>query len=169
MSFLERVTSLDFYIWQGVLVLLFLIALFLSKKLMAKLEKIAAKTETTVDDTLIPSLKGPLKLLIFLGYIMAILSSFGMSMNFVAALTGVASFVILQSLTGFLVNLVASCRVLGTKPYKIGETVVIDGVEGKVVKITLSKTILSDVDKKWVHINHDKVMKSNLTTPAGGK
>jgi small conductance mechanosensitive channel len=89
--------------------------------------------------------------------IIAALGQLGIQTTSLAAVLGAAGLAVALSLQGSLGNLASGVLIIGTHPFKIGDTVEIAGKVGKVVAIDIFSTELRSDDKKRVIIPNGKI------------
>jgi len=71
---------------------------------------------------------------------------------------GVAGAGLALATQGVLSNVVAGLTIIFTKPYRVGESIAIIGVEGTVESITLFVTVLSHADRSHVVVPNRKIV-----------
>jgi len=98
--------------------------------------------------------------LYFLGIafvIIAALGQLGIQTTSLAAVIGAAGLAIALSLQGSLGNLASGVMIIGTHPFRIGDTVEIAGQKGKVTAINIFSTELHSNDNRRVIIPNGKI------------
>lgn len=94
------------------------------------------------------------KYLIYLSSALIALTQLGMGVFFIQLFTGIAILVaitvLIFSLRDFIRNAASGLYILRSKIFKRGEKIKINGIEGKILRIDLLTTILSEKDKRIV-------------------
>ncbi len=91
-------------------------------------------------------------------FVIMALQNLGIQLLPLLAGIGVAGAGIALAMQGILGNMVAGLTIIFTKPFKIGEYISIAGVEGEVMNINLSNTILSHPDMSKVVVPNRKIV-----------
>lgn len=110
-----------------------------------------------VDETLAAFASNVLYFLGLAFVVIAALSQLGIQTTSLAAVIGAAGLAIALSLQGSLGNLAAGVMIIGTHPFKIGDTVEIAGKSGKVTAVNIFSTELKSDDNKRVIIPNGKI------------
>jgi small conductance mechanosensitive channel len=101
--------------------------------------------------------------------LMAVLEELGVKTTSVLALLGAGSLAIGLAIQGALANVAAGVMLLVLRPYRVGDTVEINGRLGTVKRLDLFMTELSDPDNLNIYMPNGKVfgeMIVNYSTPA---
>ncbi len=136
------------------------LAILLIGKFVIKKAASLARTmmmKSRVDETL-ATFAG--NILYFLGLtfvVIAALGQLGIQTTSLAAVIGAAGLAIALSLQGSLGNLASGVMIIGTHPFKIGDTVEIAGKSGKVTAVNIFSTELKSDDNKRVIIPNGKI------------
>ena len=136
-----------------VLVVLFIICKlinFICKRLDRRLEK--KNFDLTLRHVLIPTLRRVLKVLIWVGAI----GYLGFQTSAISAAILSVGTAIGLALQGSLSNFAGGIIVVALRPYKIGDFITVDSVEGTVSEITLFYTYLTTPDNKVVILPNSK-------------
>ena len=96
--------------------------------------------------------------MVLLFTVLAALSQLGVQIAPLLAGVGVAGLGVGLALQGVFSNIVAGLSIIFTKPYRVGETISLLGVEGDVVAINLFSTILKHPDRSLVVIPNRKIV-----------
>lgn len=104
-----------------------------------------------------PFLKGMIGLVLQVLLVLAIMQVLGIQMTIFAAV--VASFGVAAglALSGTLQNFASGVLILVLKPYRIGDNIVSQGMEGTVTAIQLFHTIVTSFDNKTVIVPNSKL------------
>ncbi len=100
----------------------------------------ALKTESTLDDQLIPFLEKAMKLTIILLGILVVLQNMGVNVFSLLAGLGLGGLAFALAAKDTAANLFGSIMILVDRPFKIGDWVAMDGVEGTVEEIGFRST-----------------------------
>ncbi len=100
----------------------------------------ALHTESTLDDQLIPFLEKALKLTIILLGILVVLQNMGVNVFSLLAGLGLGGLAFALAAKDTAANLFGSIMILVDRPFKIGDWVALDGVEGTVEEIGFRST-----------------------------
>jgi small conductance mechanosensitive channel len=110
-----------------------------------------------VDETLASFAANAIYFLGLAFVVIAALGQLGIQTTSLAAVLGAAGLAVALSLQGSLGNLASGVMIIGTHPFKIGDTVEIAGKTGKVVAIDIFATELRSDDNKRVIIPNGKI------------
>lgn len=108
----------------------------------------ASKTENKSDDQLVPFLKELLKFLVsFIGFF--VLLGYVFEVNAVSLITGlgIGGIAIAMAAKDSLENLLGSFLIFMDKPFTVGDTVKVDGIEGTIERVGFRSTVLRSPDK----------------------
>lgn len=128
----------------------------------------SSKTKNKADDQLVPFLKELLKFIIsFIGFF--VLLGYVFEVNAVSLITGlgIGGIAIAMAAKDSLENLLGSFLIFLDKPFTVGDTVKVDGIEGVIERVGFRSTVLRSPDKTTYVIPNramiDGVLE-NLTT-----
>lgn len=110
--------------------------------------------------------------LVLLVGLVAVLNRLGVQTASLITVLGAASLAIGLALQGTLSNVAAGLMLLFTKPYRIGDSVRIGEVTGKIHRLGLFSTEIDNVDNVRVYVPNTKVFSNeitNLTTNGASK
>lgn len=93
----------------------------------------------------------------------AVLAEFGIETTSIIAMFGAAGLAIGLALQGTLSHLAAGVMLLFFRPFKIGDSVEVGSIVGKVIEITLFTTELATVDNKKVIVPNGKIWGNPIT------
>jgi MscS family membrane protein len=100
----------------------------------------ALETESTLDDQLIPFLEKAVKLTVVLLGVLVVLQNMGVNVFSLVAGLGLGGLAFALAAKDTAANLFGSIMILVDRPFKIGDWVVMDGVEGTVEEIGFRST-----------------------------
>jgi len=110
--------------------------------------------------------------LVLLIGLVAVLNRLGVQTASLITVLGAASLAIGLALQGTLSNVAAGLMLLFTKPYRIGDSIKVGEVSGKVHRLGLFSTEIDNVDNVRVYVPNTKVFSNeitNLTTNGASK
>ena len=140
------------------------IVFYIGKWLIGKVSKLAVKLfdKKNLDPSIRSFLESMIKVCLWLGLAIAIISILGIeASSFVALFTG-AGMAIGMAMSGTLGNFAGGVMILIFKPYKIGDYIVAQGYEGIVKEIQIFNTILVTLDNKTVIIPNGALSTGSL-------
>lgn len=124
------------------------------------IEPFVIKTESDLDDHLLPVIKKTLCVVIWvIGIIMA-MDSFGYDVRALIAGFGIGGIAIAMAAKDSISNIFGSFNIFTDKPFKIGDRIRIGGYDGSVVEIGVRSTRLKTLDGTLVTIPNSKITDS---------
>ncbi|MCH5325069.1 MAG: mechanosensitive ion channel [Eubacterium sp.] len=156
-------------LWDGFLAYLptlifaivILIVGYLISKLILKLMKKGMK-RSVVDVTVTKFTYSLVKIVIYVLLITIVLAVLGVPMTSIIAVIGTAGVAIGLALKDSLSNIAGGFYILISKPFKIGDYIASDGVEGTVEAISIWYTHLHTHDNRSVFMPNGELVKSNI-------
>ncbi len=100
--------------------------------------------------------------LIIVGALLGVLGSFGVNVTSFAALLGAAGFAIGLAFQGTLSNFAAGVLLLVFRPFKVGDQVIVAGMNGKVNEIDLFTTTLDTPDNRRIIVPNSSIAGSTI-------
>ncbi|WP_321505030.1 mechanosensitive ion channel domain-containing protein [uncultured Methanoregula sp.] len=122
--------------------------------------RVAEKTETDLDDRLIPILEIAARYLIWFVAFLLILSDFKIDITPFLAGAGIAGLALALAAQDILSNFFSGAIIAVDKPFKIGDRVKIDTFFGDVVSIGPRSTRIKTLDNQMVTVPNSKVTSS---------
>ena len=116
-----------------------------------------AMVRAKVDETLATFAGNVLYFLGLTFVVIAALGQLGIQTTSLAAILGAAGLAIALSLQGSLGNLASGVLIIGTHPFRIGDTVEVAGQSGRVTAVNVFATELLSADNKRVIIPNGKI------------
>jgi len=126
------------------------------------LTPLAAMTETDLDDTLIPILKKLVGVSVYAMAFIVIMNHFGQEIGPMIAGLGIGGLAFALAAKDILSNVFGSITVLMDKPFKIGERIRINGIDGYVQEISLRTTKIRTMDNTMVYVPNSKFTDSSV-------
>ena len=139
----------------GALVILIIglkVAGFLGRRVVALCER------RNVDVTLSRFAGNVTKILLVVIVVIITLSNFGIDIAPLVALGGALAFGVSFAVQGPLANYGAGLVIILTRPFTVGDTVLVQGVSGIVDEVTLAHTLLIGEDKEKITIPNRKIV-----------
>ncbi|MCR4920667.1 MAG: mechanosensitive ion channel [Bacteroidaceae bacterium] len=133
-----------------VAVLVFVVGRFLIKLINKLVSQMLDRRK--VDPTIASFTKSFVNVLLMVLLIITVVSALGVNTTSFAALLASAGVAVGMALSGNLQNLAGGLLLLFFKPYKVGDYISAQGVEGTVKAIQIFHTILTTVDNKEIFV-----------------
>ena len=121
-----------------------------------------ALKKTRLDSSQHHFIKAILRVLLYFCALMAIASYIGVDLTSLVALISVISLAVSLSVQNVLSNVAGGMMVIGTKPFRKGDYVSVDGLEGSVDEIGVVYTTLHTIDNRKVLIPNSKVCAATI-------
>ncbi|OPY29816.1 MAG: Small-conductance mechanosensitive channel MscMJ [Methanocella sp. PtaU1.Bin125] len=160
---------IDYYLDRLLLVVLLFVTAYLVNNLINALmnwykNDISARTETKLDDMLIPFLQKILTAVIFiLALIMALDQLDIVEVTPLITGLGVAGIAVALAAQSFLSDFFGALSIMLDRPYRLGDRVKIEGIEaGDVIEIGLRSTRIRTTDNRIIIVPNAKVSKSKV-------
>ena len=142
-------------LWSVVLLLVLLVLVRVIMRLIGR-----ALERTTLDKSLHTFIKSIVRILLYYLVVLVVSGSLGINVTSLVAVLSVASLAISLSVQGVLSNVASGLMIIGSKPFKQGEYVSLDGHEGTVDEIGLIYTRLHTIDNRNILLPNSKVTDS---------
>lgn len=126
------------------------------------LQPLAGKTDTDLDDTLIPILKKLVSISIYAIAVIIILNHFGQEIGPMLAGLGIGGLAFALASKDILANIFGSITVLMDKPFKIGDRIKVNGIDGIVQEISIRTTRIKTLDNTMVYVPNAKFTDSSV-------
>lgn len=145
---------LDLSITAGKHILAAAVVFFLGRIVVRFLNNLFAKmlSRRKIDVGVQSFLKSAVNILLTVLLVVSVIGALGISTTSFAALLASAGVAIGMALSGNLQNFAGGLIILLFKPYKVGDWIEAQGVQGRVTEIQIFHTILTMVDNKVVYI-----------------
>jgi small conductance mechanosensitive channel len=145
----------------AVAVLVMLVAWWLGKVTFTVTRKVLARTSTAGHVDLLVA-RFASATVIAVGAVVA-LSVVGVNLGALVASLGLVGLTISLALKDVLANYVSGVMLLIQGPFKVGDTIVVEGVEGTVIDVTARSTTLRVGDGRFVHIPNMTMFGATVT------
>ncbi|HHQ45096.1 MAG TPA: mechanosensitive ion channel family protein [Candidatus Altiarchaeales archaeon] len=123
---------------------------------------LTSKTETELDEQLLPIINKGLKLSVLIIGVLIILSTFGINVTALLAGLGVGGLAIALAAKDTIENTFGAFAIFLDKPFKIRDRVVLDGVTGDVMEVGLRSTRIKTLDNTELYIPNAKIVANNI-------
>jgi len=145
---------IDLSITAGKHILIAVVIFVVGRFIVTLLNRLLARMleRRKVDPTIQTFLKSLVNILLMLLLVVSVIGALGVNTTSFAALLASAGVAIGMALSGQLQNLAGGLIVLLFRPYKVGDWIEAQGVQGKVTAIQIFHTILTMVDNKVVYV-----------------
>lgn len=118
---------------------------------------------THLDATLAKILKIAIKMVLYFVAAMIVIDTLGISVTSLLAAFSVVGLAASLAVQDSLSNLASGIMLLVTKPFKIGDYVEADGVDGTVTRLGLIHTHIATIDNKMIFVPNSKVISGEIT------
>lgn len=142
-------------------VVVFVVCYVLIRLVMRILDRILARTH--MDATLVKILKFAVKIILYFVAAMIVIDTLGVSVTSLLAAFSVVGLAASLAVQDSLSNLASGIMLLVTKPFKIGDYVEADGVDGTVTQLGLIHTHITTVDNKVIYVPNSKIISGEIT------
>lgn len=145
---------IDLSVTAGKHILMAVVIFVVGRFIVTLLNRLLARMleRRKVDPTIQTFLKSLVNILLMLLLVVSVIGALGVNTTSFAALLASAGVAIGMALSGQLQNLAGGLIVLLFRPYKVGDWIEAQGVQGKVTAIQIFHTILTMVDNKVVYV-----------------
>lgn len=133
-------------------------------------ENIAAKSETRLDDKLIPIFRRSLKVVVWVIALLVILPLYGVNINALIAALGVGSLAIALAAQDTIANIIAGYLIMIDAPFRIGDKIKLPSGEiVEVLDIGVRRSKFLSQDKAIVIVPNLDLSKSRITNYTYGQ
>ncbi|MFC1576544.1 mechanosensitive ion channel family protein, partial [Candidatus Omnitrophota bacterium] len=133
-------------------------------------ENVAAKTETKLDDKLIPIFRRTAKVIIWIIAILLVLPLYGVNISALVAALGVSSLAIALAAQDTIANVIAGFLIMVDGPFKVGDKIKIPtGEVVEVLDIGVRRSRFLAEDKAIVIVPNVDLSKSKIVNYTYGK
>ena len=145
--------------------LLALVVYLIGKFIIGKILNVARKIKgiEALDPNVRTFTVSAIKWTLYVLLIVAIVSILGVPMASVITVLGTAGAAVALALQGSLANLAGGIMLVIFKPFKVGDYIVTNGVEGVVKSINLFYTVLTTLDNKRINVPNGGLMNATVT------
>jgi len=136
-------------------IIIFIIGIWLIKKLAGTISAIL--TRRNVDPSLRPFLSGSVAIILDILLVFAIMQILGIQLTIFAALVGAFGVAAGLALSGSLQNFTSGVLILLLKPFRVGDNIITQSLEGAVTTIRIFYTVVTTYDNRSVIIPNSKL------------
>lgn len=152
--------GMDFLLSLVAGLVVFFVGNFVVKTFLKVLRKSMEKRE--MDAGVVSFLVSASKITLYILLIFVVAQILGFATSSIVAILGSAGLAIGLALQGSLANFAGGVLILIMKPFRVGDYIVVEGVEGAVQKIDVVYTTLVTVDNRSVIMPNGKLADSNI-------
>ena len=155
----------DTVIGTGLQVLYALVILIIGLAVIKRLVKLMGNVlrKRGVDETLIPTLTGIVRIMLLVVLLIAVIEKFGADTTGLVAVLGSLGLAIGLALQGSLANFAGGILILVLKPFKNGDFIQVNGEMGVVDSISIVTTTLKTVDNRTIYMSNGSVAGATIT------
>jgi MscS family membrane protein len=135
---------------------------FIDSMIVNYLIPATAKTDTDLDDNLIPVIRKLIKFIIFGVTIIMIIANFGYDVTSIIAGFGIGGLAFAMAAKDVLGNFFGGVSIFSDRPFKIGDRVRVGGEDGHVEEIGMRSTRIRTLDGTKVTIPNSIVANTNV-------
>lgn len=135
--------------------LILIIGLAVIKRLIGLMKKVLLKRG--VDETLIPTLTGIVRIMLIVVLLIAVIEKFGADTTGLVAVLGSLGLAIGLALQGSLANFAGGILILVLKPFKNGDVINVNGETGSVQSISIVTTTMKTPDNRVIYMANGAV------------
>ena len=149
---------------EGIATGVYILLVFITSRVRVKFRKRAKESPGKLDDVLTPLCFRALYALFFVGWAVFIVTDYIEPEALAAVGIGgsIIGFSIAQAAKGVLSDAIGTISILASRSFEIGDTITVDGVEGKVLAINFSNVKLEAEDGDVFYLSTSKVAHSTI-------
>lgn len=152
----ESPVNIRFYVFQGLKAALGVTAIWAGLRMIDvisnAMERFSARTESRLDDQLIPLVRKTLKFILVTAASIMIIQNLGYSVTSMVASLGVGGLALALAAKDTIANVFGSVIVFTDRPFHIGDWVQFSGIEGTIEEIGFRTTRIRRFDKSQVTV-----------------
>lgn len=126
------------------------------------LRQVAAKTESTLDDQLVPLISKTLKVVVVIFGILVAIQNLGINVMGVLAGLGIGGLAFALAAKDGVANFFGSLMILFDKPFQVGDWIVVNGSEGIVEEVGFRSTRIRTFYNSLVSIPNAEMMNAKI-------
>ncbi len=123
---------------------------------------IAKKSDSKLDDQLVPMFKNGARIIVFVFAILTIVTNFGYDITAVLGGLGIAGLAVAMAAQDTLGNVIGSAAIITDRPFEVEDTIKVEGYTGKVEEIGMRSTRIRTLDGTLVAIPNSTIAKSDI-------
>ncbi len=125
--------------------------------------KIADKTESKLDEQLIPIIHRLLKILVFIITFMYVLNLLHVNITALIAGVSIGGLALALAAQDTVKNFIGSVMIFLDAPFQIGDYIIVNGMEGTVVEVGFRSTKIQTIDSSIITIPNGSLSSTSLT------
>jgi MscS family membrane protein len=149
--------SLNLFLRAGLAINVIWLLYRLANVLSSYLAEMTAKTESKLDDQIVPLARKVIKVLVIVTGGLVVMQNFGINVGSIIAGLGIGGLAFALAAKDMLANLFGSVMIFLDKPFQIGDRIVVDGVDGIVEEVGFRSTRIRTFDNSLVSLPNSKV------------
>lgn len=146
-----------------VLLVAWVLVSFVDKFMQRVLAPIVSKTDTKLDDQIIPILSKITKAAIVLLALIIVISNFGYDVTALVAGLGIGGLAFAFAAQKTIADIFGGFSIFVSKPFIVGDSIEMDGIVGEVVEVGLRHTRIRNLDKRVVIVPNSQISSSVVT------
>lgn len=127
------------------------------------LEEVVSKTDSKVDDQLLPIIIKTLKIIIIVGGLVQIMRLFGVNVAAIIAGLSLGGLALALAAQDTVKNFIGSLMIIMDRPFQVGDYVSVDGLEGTVVEVGFRTSRVQKVDFSVISIPNGQLADARVT------
>jgi MscS family membrane protein len=127
------------------------------------LKEVVARTESKVDDQLLPIVTRTVRIIIFVGGFVQILRLFDVNVAAIIAGLSLGGLALALAAQDTVKNFIGSLMIIMDRPFQVGDFVLTDGVEGTVVEVGFRTSRIQTIDTSIISIPNGRLADSRVT------
>lgn len=127
------------------------------------LEEVVSRTESKVDDQLLPIIIKTFKILIIVGGLVQIMRLFGVNVAAIIAGLSLGGLALALAAQDTVKNFIGSLMIIMDRPFQVGDYVSVDGLEGTVVEVGFRTSRVQKVDFSVISIPNGQLADARVT------
>lgn len=147
---------------SGLVVCLVWYAIIVTNRLTRQFSLWAQKTESKLDDMLVPLISSVVKFLVIFIGVLLVMQSMGYQVSSLIAGLGIGGAALALASKDTLANLFGAFVVFFDKPFEMGDWISVNGVEGEVEEIRLRTTVIRTWDNSVVTLPNQVLSTGNI-------
>lgn len=116
------------------------------------MERLSAKTESKLDDQIVPLIRKTIKIIIAVTVLVTVIQNLGYSVTSFLASLGVGGLALALAAKDTVANLFGSVVIFTDRPFQVGDWVEFDGIQGDVEEVGFRTTRIRRFDKSLVTV-----------------
>lgn len=141
-------------------IVILLVGWYLVKWICRSVKKAMSRGKTDAGVT--SFVNSALKICLWIVLLLVVAAQLGLQVNSIIAALGAAAVAIALAVKDSLSNVASGILIIITKPFKVGDYIAVEGLEGTVYKIELMFTTLITADNKNVILPNSRVSANNV-------